>query len=188
MKCPSEIGVAFTLKLDMRALLFGFRNPADPQESAIHTICLAAGERTHKNRMDLGGFPTCSVRSAITRKASAVTAISASSLEPPYAKTPGNSGISAIHRPSTSRSNSMLNDSQLSGGWGAVAIATPVSAEIIWLISRKVNQIRRPGDIKLLILPNRLALLEHCAQTFLRVFQVHKLIQVDVVRAANSLI
>ncbi|GAV32240.1 hypothetical protein emb_1c0695 [Coriobacteriaceae bacterium EMTCatB1] len=47
-------------------------------------------------------------RSATTRSARAWTCAIASSRVFPYARTPGSSGTSAIQRPSTSRSSSML--------------------------------------------------------------------------------
>jgi hypothetical protein len=58
-------------------------------------------------------FLACSVRSARTRNASAVTATSASFLVAPNTITPGNSGTSASHRPSVSFPKTMRKDSPL---------------------------------------------------------------------------
>src|SRR5712691_9349829 len=55
-----------------------------------------------------GAASLCSRRSASTRRASAWTWAIASSLLFPYVMTPGRSGTSAIHRPSSSRSSSIL--------------------------------------------------------------------------------
>jgi len=52
------------------------------------------------------------MRSAITRRAMASTLDSASVFDAPYAITPGRAGISAIQRPSSSRSNSISQVTQ----------------------------------------------------------------------------
>jgi len=70
----------------------------------------------------------CSVRSASARRARATAATSASRCVGPYAITPGSSGISANQCPSSSCSNSTVNDSEDSesggcGGFGWVAMS-----------------------------------------------------------------
>jgi len=120
---PSVLREAFTHELHMRAFFLGFWSPADADQRTIHATGFAARPVAHEKRMDLGGFFACSVRSARTRKANAVTATSASRRVSPYTITPGSSGISASHRPSVSCSKTMLRDSVAeSGGCGAVAI------------------------------------------------------------------
>lgn len=126
MKGPRIAGPPLTLKLLVGTTLFDLNCPSNTQESAIDATCFSAGPCAHKKRIDFGGFFTCSVRSAITRNASAVTFTSASCRLSPYTMTPGNSGIDAIQRPSSSRSNSILKDSPPSGVRGTVATdATP---------------------------------------------------------------
>lgn len=122
--CPRIIWPARSLQPDMRPrTLLRFWSPANAQEGSVHTGCFTARPRAHTKRIDLGGFLTRSIRSASTRKASAVTFTSASCLVLPYVITPGKSGTSANHRPSASCSNSIRNDSE-SGGCGRVAIDT----------------------------------------------------------------
>src|ERR1035441_525945 len=58
---------------------------------------------------DTGGVSPCSISSAITRRARALAFSVASSELAPYTVTPGSSGISAIHRPSVSRSNRIVS-------------------------------------------------------------------------------
>jgi hypothetical protein len=123
MPCPCVVSESRTFKPTMRRPRpLWFRFPANSEERLIDAICLGAWPIAHKNWIDFGGFLTCSVRSAITRRASAVTAISASFFVFPYAMTPGSSGTSANHRPSVSCSKSMRKDSLPSGGCGTVAI------------------------------------------------------------------
>jgi hypothetical protein len=100
-------------------------SPSNFQERLVDTACFAARPVAHENRIDLGGLLTCSVLSAMTRNASAVTATSASCRVAPYAITPGSSGTSASHLPSFSFSNVMLKSSGKSGCFGTVAISSP---------------------------------------------------------------
>lgn len=123
MKCPRVIAISCPLKLDVRSSLLGLRIPSDMQEGSINAACLGTRKLAHEKRIDFGGFLAfCSVLSAMTRSASAVTFASASCFVWPYARTPGSSGTSAIHRPSSSLSKTILKDSA-SGGCGSVAIA-----------------------------------------------------------------
>src|SRR5579859_1394194 len=124
MPSPGVVLESGSLKLNVGTFLFCFRHPSNTQQSGIHTICLTTRPRAHEKRMDLGGFLTCSVLSARTRRARAVTFTSASCLLVPYDITPGSSGTSANQRPSASLSKIMLKDS-LSGGCGTVAITSP---------------------------------------------------------------
>jgi len=105
-----------------------FRSPSNPKQCLIDAFRFAAGPLAHKKCIDFGGFLRCSVRSASTRRARATAATSASRCVGPYAITPGSSGISASQRPSSSCSNSTLNDSEDSesggcGGFGWVAMS-----------------------------------------------------------------
>ena len=129
VKCPSEIWPSFPFELDVRAALSVLNSPPNAQESTEDPTSFSAGPRTHRKRIDLGGFFTCSVRSARTRKASAVTLTSASCFVSPYAITQGRSGISAIQRPSSSWSNSILKDSPPSGIRGTVATVVTVVSQ-----------------------------------------------------------
>ena len=61
------------------------------------------------SRTARGTLSPCSMRSARMRSASTVTAFFASSADDPHAIAPGMAGISAIHRPSSSRSISIEN-------------------------------------------------------------------------------
>lgn len=76
---PRKIRETFFLKLNMGTGLERLRLPADPQKGFIHPACFTARPVAHEKRIDFGGFLTCSVRSAMTRKANAVTSTSASS-------------------------------------------------------------------------------------------------------------
>jgi hypothetical protein len=123
---------SFALKLLVRAAFVRLDWPPNTQKSAKDATFFRAWPRAHRKRIDFGGFFTCSVRSASTRRASAVTFTSASCLVWPYTITPGNSGISAIQRPSSSCSNSIRKDSPPpSGERGSVATpATPSSPKL----------------------------------------------------------
>src|SRR5208282_4041696 len=87
--------------------------PACTQQSREYSSGLGGGPVTHAAsniKLDgTGSSSPFSIRSAITRSASASTAASAFARVLPYASTPGNSGTSAIQRPSVSRSNSTFN-------------------------------------------------------------------------------
>lgn len=122
MPRPREIRESLSLKLDMGTPFLRFRLPADTEQCSINANGFTAWPRAHENRIDLGGFLACSVRSAMTRSARAVTATSASFLDFPYAITPGSSGTSANQRPSVSCSKRMVNCSPPSGGCGRVAM------------------------------------------------------------------
>ena len=127
MPSPSVIWKSIALQFDVRRTgCLQLRLPSNPKQCLIHSFCLTARPLAHKNCIDLGGFLRCSVRSASTRKARATTATSASRLVAPYAITPGSAGMSASHRPSSSCSNSTVNDSDSGGccgGFGTVAIS-----------------------------------------------------------------
>ncbi len=78
MPRPGEARESFSLQLNMGTLLFSSRPPSNAQQCPVDAARLTARPRAHKNRMDFGDFRICSVRSAITRSASAVTLTSAS--------------------------------------------------------------------------------------------------------------
>ena len=80
LECLCVSGIAAPLRLNVRAALFFLRRPADAEESFVDPACLTARPFAHEKWIDLGGLRICSVRSAMTRKASAVTATSASFL------------------------------------------------------------------------------------------------------------
>src|SRR5438477_4774608 len=103
MPSPCVVWPALALQANMRPrTLLRLWIPADAQKGSVHAGCFTARPRAHTKRIDLGGFLTRSIRSASTRKASAVTFTSASCLVLPYAITPRKSGTSANHRPSAS--------------------------------------------------------------------------------------
>ena len=83
MPRPSEVREPILVHLDMGARFAGLWTPADTQKSGVDATCFAAWKLAHRKRIDLGGFFTRSVRSAITRKARAITATSASFLVVP---------------------------------------------------------------------------------------------------------
>src|ERR1700683_3117338 len=126
MPRPGVVGKSVSLKLHVGSLLLRSRFPADTEQGPVDADCFTARPRVHKKRMDFGDLRICSVRSAMTRRARAVTFTSASCSVVPYAITPGSSGTSASHRPSVSRSKTMLKDSP-SGGWGTVAMEPPAA-------------------------------------------------------------
>ena len=78
VKGPRKIGPSITFKLYVRTAFCSLDFPSDSQKSTKDAPCFRAGPRAHKKRMDFGGFFACSVRSAMTRSASAVTFTSAS--------------------------------------------------------------------------------------------------------------
>ena len=80
---PRDIGPALSAKLNMGAALLLFGPPADFFQRAINSFSFTAWPLAHEKRIDLGGLRTRSEVSAITRNASAVTAISASGFVAP---------------------------------------------------------------------------------------------------------
>lgn len=78
MPCPCVVGKSVSLKLHMGSFFLRSRLPADAEQGPVYADCFAARPRTHKKRMDFGDFLICSVRSAMTRRARAVTFTSAS--------------------------------------------------------------------------------------------------------------
>ena len=77
MPCPRKIGESVSLKLQVRTLLHCSQFSADAERGPVYGGCFTARPRIHKKRIDLGDFLICSVRSAMTRRASAVTFTSA---------------------------------------------------------------------------------------------------------------
>jgi hypothetical protein len=90
-----------------------FGRPADTKECAIYFSCLRTGPVAQRARARemlnsmVGDDLARSIRSARTRRAKARTERTASCFVLPYTITPGRLGISAIHRPSASRSISI---------------------------------------------------------------------------------
>jgi hypothetical protein len=82
----------------------------DSLQSGQPSMCFAAWPLAHTKAKDnvRGAEPCFSMRSASTRSAIASVRANASSRVLPYDMTPGSSGISAIERPSSSRSNSTV--------------------------------------------------------------------------------
>src|SRR6516162_5848358 len=87
--------------------------PPDSKQPSQYRAGLRGRPSVHAaTKRSLGSKGTgspCSMRSAITRNASAVVLLRASASVLPYANTPGSSGTSPIHRPSSSRSISILS-------------------------------------------------------------------------------
>lgn len=106
-----------------------FHAPTDAQQGRQNTSSLDGWPSTHAaaNRMvfGLGEGSPCSIRSATTRSANAFTRLVASSWFSPYAITPGSSMTSAIQRPSSSRSVSIVNRIYLAGSVRRETLATP---------------------------------------------------------------
>src|SRR2546426_9536664 len=126
MPGPRVIVEAGTLQLNVRAALGCLRLPANTKKGSVYAVCFTARPLAHKNRIDFGGFLASWVRSAMTRKARAVTSTSASCFVLPYAITPGKAGTSASQRPSSSSSYSIRKDwDSPSGGCSTVAMETP---------------------------------------------------------------
>jgi hypothetical protein len=96
----------------MRCSGLALDRPTDAEQSRQDQASLARRPTTHagtaKSSSSSGTVSPCSIRSAMTRRASVSALATASALLSPYAITPGKSGISAIHRPSDSRSISIF--------------------------------------------------------------------------------
>lgn len=102
-------------KLEVRARLMN-RLPTDLHERLIYAAGPGAGPVAHATRTALchrivDGGSSCerSTLSASERRAMANALFTASCSLVPYANAPGTSGTSAVHRPSTSCSVSMLS-------------------------------------------------------------------------------
>jgi hypothetical protein len=88
--------------------------PTNFEKRLVYEAGLSAWPLAHailrSTLMELGGSSLeCSTSSATERSAMAYALLTASSLVSPYANAPGTCGISAIQRPSVSRSVSMMN-------------------------------------------------------------------------------
>ncbi len=87
-------------------------NPADAKQCGKHSPTFAGRPLTHagtaNNSFSSGMASPWSIRSAMMRRARASAFATASSRVVPYAMTPEISGTSAIHRPSSSLSTSIL--------------------------------------------------------------------------------
>jgi hypothetical protein len=113
MKGPNVITVSQTSQLFMGTTL-RYYVPTYPEKCLTYDIGPSAGPITHamaRTRLIvLGGSSLdCSTSSATERNAIAYAVAIASCGVAPYAIAPGTSGISAIQRPSVSRSVCMLN-------------------------------------------------------------------------------
>jgi hypothetical protein len=100
------------VQFDMRSPLRN-HGPTFSEKCTLHYFCLGtrplAQAETVRTLIDSGMSLDFSTSSAIAYSASAYAFALASSSDDPYAMAPGTSGISAIHRPSVSRSISKLN-------------------------------------------------------------------------------
>ena len=111
------------VQFDVRSLLRD-DGPTFSEKCTLHYFCLGTRPLTQaetvRTLIDSGMSLDFSTSSAIAYSASAYAFALASSSDDPYAMAPGTSGISAIHRPSVSRSISKLNRTwrllSLSGG------------------------------------------------------------------------
>jgi hypothetical protein len=108
VKGPNKICEAGSLQNNVGGTSEGLRRPTDPQQRLVNARRFRTRPSAHAKLIIFCPIFSDSMRSAITRSARASTAASASFFVAPYAMTPGNSGISAIQRPSSSRSNSIL--------------------------------------------------------------------------------
>ena len=106
-----------------------FDAPTDAQQGRQNPSSLDGWPSAHAaaNWMvfGLGEGSPCSSRSATTRSANAFARLVASSRLSPYAMTPGSSMTSAIQRPSSSRSVSIVNRICLAGSVRRETLATP---------------------------------------------------------------
>ncbi len=106
-----------------------FDAPPDTQQGRQNAASLDGRPSAHAaaNWMvfGLGEGSPCSSRSATTRSANAFARLVASSRLSPYAMTPGSSMTSAIQRPSSSRSVSIVNRICLAGSVRRETLATP---------------------------------------------------------------
>ena len=117
-----------------------FDAPPDTQQGRQNAASLDGWPSAHAaaNWMvfGLGEGSPCSSRSATTRSANAFARLAASSRLSPYAMTPGSSMISAIQRPSSSRSVSIVNRICLGGSVRRETLATPRTGTCFWLCGR----------------------------------------------------
>ena len=85
VKCPHEIRMSGPLQCNVGRAFVRLRRPTDAQQSSINAIRLRTGPLAHAEAKLITLCPTFSnsIRSAITRSASASTAASASALVAP---------------------------------------------------------------------------------------------------------
>src|SRR5579863_5821008 len=140
-------------EFDMRTPLRHFV-PSLAKQGFVHSTRFSARPDAHAiarvKLIDEGGSSSqCSTLSATARNAIAYAFTIASCLSPPYAIAPGTSGISAIHRPSFSRSISMLNRKS----WlpipcgGLRSVITHIRCHITELGSCDRGHLERRGNI-----------------------------------------
>src|ERR1039458_3865423 len=102
-----------------------------------------------------GGISPCSISSAITRRARALAFSVASSELAPYTVTPGSSGMSAIHRPSVSRSNRIV---------GCICLILPFACARLRITAGPPSLLRQRlhrRQHRLLVLAIRVGTLQH---------------------------
>jgi hypothetical protein len=96
----------------MRRTLLPFDCPANPKQGSKHLLCFRRRPLAHAATVNTsfssGISSSWSSRSASTRRANACAFEIAWLRVSPYTMTPGSSGISAIHRPSSSLSTSIF--------------------------------------------------------------------------------
>ena len=112
MKAEHEVAILWMVQLNVRAFL-GNDLPTVPQQGPENEFGLGGAPFTQaeigKMLIESGIFFDFSTSSAMAYSANAYAFALASSSVSPYAKAPGTSGISAIQRPSSSRSISNWN-------------------------------------------------------------------------------
>src|SRR5208282_4395610 len=134
MKSEHVVPKIGMVQFDMRSPL-GDHGPTFPEECAHHCFCLGTRPlpqaETVRILIDSGMSLDFSTSSAIAYSANAYAFAFASPSDDPYAMAPGTSGISAIQRPSVSRSTSKLNRTwrllSLAGGLRFVMASTDYS-------------------------------------------------------------
>src|SRR5271157_1944415 len=111
MEGLDKVGPAFAGEDLVRAAGLALHTPTDPEERSENAarprgrpVAQAAVAVSKDTVTGPGGHSPCSSRSARIRRSSAWAWVSASSGVAPYARQPGRSATSAIHRPSSSRS------------------------------------------------------------------------------------
>jgi hypothetical protein len=112
MKSEHVVAEVGMVQFDVRSALRDY-GPTFSEKCAHHCFCLGTRPLTQAETvrilMDSGMSLDFSTSSAIAYSANAYAFAFASPSDDPYARAPGTSGISAIHRPSVSRSTSKLN-------------------------------------------------------------------------------
>ena len=126
--------------------------PPNAEQGGENTPCLSRWPLAHAAATEIliewARLSPCSRRSAKTRKANTSALAIASSGEAPYASTPASCGTSASHRPSSSRSHSMLKSTAhlfiRSGRFYALLRTTPNMGDDRRPVGRQSPPMGRP--------------------------------------------